>query len=329
MAGEFDLKQLLAAPVVAMNDAQADAAANFYDMLQAFAFEGPPPAANGAVAAVDAGPRRLRMISFIAESADADGRLHRREISMPLIQLIPIGGVGIDSARIEFSLAVDVEATATPATGLAAITLPRAGDAGRAPPILMKAKIPPTPGSQPGPGGPADSAGAMGNLKVDISLKQVDLPNGFLDMIAETQGGTVRPMPALAEPPPEPPRAEAAPLFTARLKSKPIMSFEPRAPFKVAILIEPVAGLLGPGGLTVALAASPARSLIIAAPAAPSVLPGETATLTVEGAVGRVAAGREVALRLSGSTVQKDDTRIEHEVVIVVGRVPDSPASPS
>src|SRR4051812_31791014 len=104
MAGEFDLHQLLAGPVIAMNDAQADAAASFYEIFDQFAFEPAQTAAPGAEPA----PRQLRMISFVAERATAEG-IERRRISMPLLQMIPIGGIGIDSAKIQFSLAVNAE----------------------------------------------------------------------------------------------------------------------------------------------------------------------------------------------------------------------------
>jgi hypothetical protein len=339
---QIHLNQLLAGPIIAMNDAQADAAASFYELFEAFAFETQPPAVSDpdlALASVAAEPaaRRLKMISFVAERRAPDGSLEKREISMPLLQMIPIGGIAIDSAKIEFSLAIDTAPDMSPAP-LASIASAVAG-AAAAPatrPIALKGRMARTQGG-------AGDSGAAGNLKVEINLKQVDLPAGYLDMIAETQGGTSRPLPQddgpapPAEPaPPVEPSAppaskggEAAPpLFTARLESKPLMQFGGGTLFKLFLAFEVFAKRLGPDGLAVTMTPNPRNSLRITA-GGEIRLTGLGAEpiemVAIEGKVGKVTPGGEIAVQIDGSTVQKDGSTSTQSVRIVVGRAPALP----
>jgi hypothetical protein len=292
MAGEFDLHQLLAGPIIAMNDAQADAAASFYELFDQFAFE---PAAATALADE---PRRLRTISFVAERATSEG-LERRQISMPLLQLIPIGGVGIDTARIQFSLALNAE----PASDAPANRAPAAP--ARA--VAMKARIAPT----------AAAAAPTGNLQVEIVLKQMDLPAGYLDMIAETHGGVSRLMPArdaAADPKPE------APLFTATVREASAPSIVPGRPHVLMLEIVPNPRLIGPKGLDLGFVSEPRRALTIRAAGTFSNLGTEPRTDRVELLLREPAAESELALLISGAAVGPDGVQHEHSIRIPLSR---------
>lgn len=294
MAGEFDLHLLLAGPVIAMNDAQADAAASFYELFEQFAFEPAEAASRGAEPAA----RRLRMISFLAERATPSG-IERRQISMPLLQMIPIGGVAIDSAKIQFSLAVNAEPAAS-AKRTAAAPVHRA--------VALKARIAPA----------AASETAAGNLQVEIMLKQVDLPAGYLDMIAETQGGMSRVVPEA----PAAGEEEEAALFSASVRDVSAPQITPGKDYELVLQIVPNPRLIGPDGLQVAFASVPKRAFEIVAPQGVvrsgreprrelvRILPGD---MTRFGA-------REVALLLEGASTGPDGIRRQHAVSIALPR---------
>jgi hypothetical protein len=309
MAGEFDLHQLLAGPVIAMNDAQADAAASFYELFDQFAFE-PAEAARAAEPA----PRRLRMISFVAERATAEG-VERRQISMPLLQMIPIGGVAIDSAKIQFSLAVNAEA---PAAARRTATAPAAAE--RA--VALKGRIAPA----------AASDTAAGNLQVEIVLKQVDLPAGYLDMIAETQGGMSQPVSEPPASPPPPPRedvkgdkeSEDSPLFEAELREPSARAIAPGRDYGAILVIKPNPELVGPEGLAIAFASEPKRAFEVVIPEAPIRLDRggreQRLQIAVAEMVGGLAERVEVALQLNGSSVGPDGVGRRHAVRLLLPR---------
>jgi hypothetical protein len=294
MAGEVDLHRLLAGPVIAMNDAQADAAASFYEMFDRFAFEPAETAARGAEPA----PRQLRMISFVAERATPEG-IERRQISMPLLQMIPIAGVAIDSAKIQFSLAVNAEPDdAARASDAAAV-------AGRD--VAMKARIAPS----------STGEAAAGNLQVEIVLKQTDLPGGYLDMIAETQGGMSRALPATAPAP-------DMPLFTATLRKLAPSQIIPGNVFRFELHIEPNPGLVGTGGLQIMLASAPERALSRLQPLdpvrigkSPGAVPGSAfANSVIAGYSDRTT----VSLLVTGVATGPDGVAHRHSVNVVLPR---------
>lgn len=292
MAGEFDLHQLLAGPIIAMNDAQADAAASFYELFDQFAFE--PP---GEAALADE-PRRLRTISFVAERATTEG-LERRQISMPLLQMIPIGGIGIDTARIQFSLALNAEpGSRAPASR---------GAAGPARAVAMKARIAPT----------AAEAAPSGNLQVEIVLKQMDLPAGYLDMIAETHGGVSRILQA-GKAAPEP--GSGGPLFTATVREASAPTIVPGRPHVLVLEIIPNARLVGPTGLDLGFASEPRRALTIRAGGGFLKLGSEPRTDRVELLLRELAAEVEPALLITGKAVGPDGAEHEHSTRIPLSR---------
>lgn len=287
MAGDFDLHQLLAGPIIAMNDAQADAAASFYELFEQFAFDPASVAPDGAQE-----PRRLKTISFIAERATPDG-IERRQISMPLLQMLPIGGVAIDSARIQFSLAINAEPAATKSMRRA--TPAAAGE--RA--IALKGRIAPA----------AAAASEAGNLQVEIVLKQVDLPAGYLDMLAETQGGMSC---RLAE--------DEAVLFEAGF-------LEPRNPViapsrELAILIDVVANprLVGKEGLELTMKGEPAGAIRMVEPPQSVRLDAGRQSLRIAlRTPARMPAG-DIAMLLTGTAIGADGIWRTHETRLPLGR---------
>ncbi|HZF94735.1 MAG TPA: DUF2589 domain-containing protein [Allosphingosinicella sp.] len=243
MAGDFELHELIAAPILAFVEAQAEAAATFYDVLERFAFEEKQPGADAG------GARRLRMIAFVAERAGADGTLERREIGIPLLQMIPLSGLGIDTARLQFAVAL----TAEPAEGRSARREPAAAAAR---PPCLRGRVAPLAGGQPAAGG---------TLQVEITLRQLDLPAGYLEMIAETQGGIVRPALEARAGPAGPVREQG--LFRAALRSALLREFARGRDHELTLHIEPDRRFVGEAGLELQLASDPPNALLFLAPA--------------------------------------------------------------
>lgn len=302
MAGEFDLHQLLAGPIIAMNDAQANAAASFYELFEQFAFETPGDSDD----VVSSAARRLKMISFIAERA-VEGRLERRQISIPLIQMIPMGGIGIDSAKIEFSLAVNAEPSSAARTTLSAAAAPAAAE--RA--VTLKGRIAPAA---------ASDAATAGNLRVEIMLKQVDLPAGYIDMIAETQGGMsriVQETAVIVE-------ADNVKLFTVALLDPTVPAVMPGGEYAIPIEIVPDSSLIGQRGLEIALKSEPERALQIAAPESPIEMGGdpqrERLYVWADQEIAKYGSSTKVAVRLTGTSIGPDGVKREHSVRIILPR---------
>lgn len=296
MAGEFELRQLLAAPVVAMNDAQADAAATFVELLDQFAFEEPASGeARGA-------PRSLRMIGFVAERAIAGGRVERREISMPLLQLIPLGGIGIDTARLEFTVAL----TAAPAGAGQRRTAPApVGAADRS--LVMVGRIAPGGAAKP----PADG----GILKVEINLRQMDLPAGYLDMIAETQGGAVRTLDP--EPAEEPGLPGETALFTAAIRgasARQAVAAGRELRFTLDIKADP--RLVGTGGLELRLASDPPRGFALIEPDPVLCLDPGARSVPLAILVAETAAQQPLSLTLSGRATDPQGRERCHRIAL-------------
>ena len=189
MAEDYDFAELIAAPIKAANDAQADAAANFVEQLERFAFEphGIDDATN-----VGGAPRELQQVKFQAQTGlDENGESAKQEIAMPLLQLVPLSGLLIEDAKIEFEC--DLKAreranvAASPAAlamrGVAAANMQTAtGQAEQRAPVSLAGSIAKSVGSVAGQ--------SHGNLKIEMNLKKADLPSGYLDMLANTPATT-------------------------------------------------------------------------------------------------------------------------------------------
>jgi hypothetical protein len=329
VAGEVDLNALLAGPIIAMNDAQADAAASFFELFEQFAFE--PPRAD----AGPSEPRRLRMISFVAERAIASG-VERREISMPLLQMIPIGGVAIDTARIQFSVALTADAPPSPPPGPPPVgPRPAGGPVAPVAPrrfVMMKARIAPGIGTTAftaadaagGAGGSAEFGTGPGNLQVEIVLKQIDLPAGYLDMIAETQGGMSR---RIDEPAPAPGSTPdpsvGPPLFAATVRGLP-ERLTPGQRLTLVVDITPEPAQIGPAGLALEFAGDPPDAIAARVPNSLRQVGPEPASGRLSLSIGDVREKMETALVIQGAATGPDGVPHRHMV-----RVPLPPVGAS
>jgi hypothetical protein len=186
MTDQRELWQLLAAPISAVNEAEAANAVRFVELLTEYACveEASPnetPEAPSTTRDPGPRPRRFRELAFEIERRNELGAPERREIRIPLLQLIPVGGVSIERAKLSYALAVDALAPGAQ-DDQGDRTLPRLG------------------GSIARRTGSADREGSAGagNFEVEIELRQMDLPAGVLDLIQHTQGGVITVQPDVA-----------------------------------------------------------------------------------------------------------------------------------
>jgi hypothetical protein len=185
MTDQRELWQLLAAPISAFNEAEAANAVRFVELLTEYACveesSGEAPDSLSTTRVPRPRPRRFRELAFEIERRNELGAPERREIRIPLFQLIPVGGVSIERAKLSYALAVDALPPEAQEVDEGDRTLPR-----------LAGSIARRTGSADGEG--SGSVGA-GNFEVEIELRQMDLPAGVLDLLQHTQGGviTVRP----------------------------------------------------------------------------------------------------------------------------------------
>lgn len=164
---EFDLRGLISAPIVAVNEAESDSAASFVELLHEFAFE------TG-----DDGTRSLKELSFAFDRVDADGETRVQRVVLPLIHFVPMGGLSIQEATLNYSLRLDAEPH-TPESAdrqVPSEVLPRRN--AHLTPVRMVGHL-----AEPRESGTKLS----GNINIELKLKQIDLPQGALSLLETTQ----------------------------------------------------------------------------------------------------------------------------------------------
>jgi len=147
---DFGLEELIAAPIIAMNEAEAENAARYVELLDNYAFE----------TAVKGGPKKLSTLAFSYARIEADGTQSLQSVEIPLIQFLPISGVAIDQAKLNYAL-----------------------------------KLNPKPEKKSGRlkwfGRLAENTGSesplSGNINIELHLKQVDVPQGVLSLLEASQ----------------------------------------------------------------------------------------------------------------------------------------------
>lgn len=176
MADEFELWELIAAPIKAMNEAEAEGASRFVELFLDYALEQPeetPATARAAPApATDA---RLREVAFEISRPGMDGESVPHRLSVPLMQMLPFGGVCIDQATLTY--------------GLALSTGPAGAAGGR-----FRGRLAQNQGA----------AGSDSNFNVEVKLRQMDMPQGLVDLLNHTQGVAQSPVTSPPVPPAEP-----------------------------------------------------------------------------------------------------------------------------
>lgn len=244
MADEHELWELIAAPIKAMNEAEAAGASRFVELFLDYALEAPPRANAARTGAPEAAAApRLREVRFDVMGAGADGEAVPHQLSVPLAQMLPFGGVCIDQATLTFGLSLSTAGAA-------------AAPGGR-----FRGRLAQTQGGQ----------GSDANFHVEMKLRQMDMPQGMMDLMQQTQGvvrtvtsAPIDPDPVDPPPPPPPPPA----LTDLGLFHAAVLEVQLKSPSASVVLdIAPRDGLRAP--LSMAFAPSPAGSYRIEQSKAP------------------------------------------------------------
>ena len=98
---DFSITDLITAPILAVNEAEAKNALQFVEHLQEHLFE---PDEQG-----NSPSPSLKTLNFVFDRMDQQGRLEKYEVSLPMMQFVPFGGVAIDRAVLKYNLHVQAE----------------------------------------------------------------------------------------------------------------------------------------------------------------------------------------------------------------------------
>lgn len=147
---DFGLEELIAAPIIAMNEAEAENAARYVELLDEYAFE----------TSVKGGPKKLSTLAFSYARVEADGTASLQSVEIPLIQFLPISGVAIDQAKLNYALKLNPKPEKK---------------SGR---LKWFGRLAENTGSE---------SALSGNINIELHLKQVDVPQGVLSLLEASQ----------------------------------------------------------------------------------------------------------------------------------------------
>ena len=147
---DFDLHELISAPIIAMNEAEAQNSARYVELLENYAFEDLD----------NSGTRRLSTLAFSYARAEPDGTASLQSVEIPLIQFLPISGVAIDQAKLNYALKINPSVEE------------KSGK------LKMFGRLAETVES---------NSPLSGNINIELHLKQVDMPQGVLSLLQTTQ----------------------------------------------------------------------------------------------------------------------------------------------
>ena len=152
-----DLWKLVAGPIQAINEAEHNNALQFAELLSELAFD----------SSSEEKSQKLRELSFKTTVTDELGTPQEQLVSIPLLQLVPIGGVTVDKAKLTYSLRARTDdSSMRERNNSMTRELPRfIGDLGQK----------------------SGETSDDGNISLEVELKQIDLPGGLLDALNITR----------------------------------------------------------------------------------------------------------------------------------------------
>lgn len=147
---DFNLHELISAPIIAMNEAEAQNSARYVELLEDYAFD----------TSEKDGTKTLSTLAFSYARAEPDGTATLQSVEIPLIQFLPISGIAIDQAKLNYALKINPAAEKS---------------SGR---LRMLGRLAENNESH---------SPLSGNLNIELHLKQVDIPQGVLSLLETSQ----------------------------------------------------------------------------------------------------------------------------------------------
>ena len=320
MADDFDLWELIAAPISAMNEAEAGAAGRFVELLLDYAIEPPKavdPSKRSSIEAAaqptaTATPAKLREVSFETRRLNTQGQIETRRITLPLLQLMPIGGVSINEATLTYGFSMRAARGSSPG----ARTLP-GQPAKTAVAPRFTGRLAQTGGVRSSESSPATDA----NITIVMHLKQMDLPQGVLDLLQHTQGAVDEPKienGVTAENGSAPVNDR---LFTAEILGMSGKIIQPGEKFVLKIRITPHGRLSKP--LHLSLTSQPGKALNIVDPPAEFdiALPKDVDLVVfVNSVVKNYKPSTKIAVVIHGTSADQDGSPVELTISLELPR---------
>ncbi|MCC5637474.1 DUF2589 domain-containing protein [Nostoc sp. CHAB 5844] len=211
-----DFGQLIAQPIIATIDAEASAAERFVQFLEEYGLE------DGNQQDASQSKRQMKMLIFTYSQTDLNGKEHNFTVKVPLLSLIPLPLLHIDTAEFDFDIRLftQVEYQDKPG-GQKGSLIPNRGESEDKDKFKKKevgefkgfqARLSPTTGRSDY-GKSTQSLDA--NMKVKIKMKQSDLPNGLMKLMTVFESSTSikaeeNPPKLTEQPPMNPAQNEAA-----------------------------------------------------------------------------------------------------------------------
>ncbi len=166
----LELQHLIAAPLVATIEADAMSAQKYMDYLIKIAFEG-YDAATG-----DLG--KLRMLTFSYNEQDANGRIYKREVSVPLLTLLPLPLLHVEEADFDFDIKI-IDALTEKVEETFSYEKGRTEQSDKPMGMKMRASLAPRSGKHEG----ELQQSLAANMKVKVKMRQSDMPAGLSNLL--------------------------------------------------------------------------------------------------------------------------------------------------
>ena len=165
---DFELHQLLAAPLAALVRAEALAATALLDVIGQIGFQ----------RATEATPEHLgalRMASFSYPRQTPDGSVRTVTMELPLLSMIPLPLLAVKEGAFAFDVAL---------TGLHATSPAEIQGAGTLRELTLTVALPPTPA-----GGTTTPAGPI--MNVNLNVIRSDIPSGIINLLQVMNSGAL------------------------------------------------------------------------------------------------------------------------------------------
>lgn len=166
----LELQHLIAAPLVATIEADAMSAQKYMDYLVKIAFEG-YDAATGSLG-------KLRMLTFSYNEQDANGRTYKREVSVPLLTLLPLPLLHVEEADFDFDIKI-IDALTEKAEETFSYEKGTTEKSDKPMGMKMRATLAPRSGKHEG----ELQQSLAANMKVKVKMRQSDMPAGLSNLL--------------------------------------------------------------------------------------------------------------------------------------------------
>lgn len=166
----LELQQLIAAPLVATIEADTMSAQKYLDYLTKIAFDDFDPTTGKT--------GNLRTLAFSYPEQDSDGKTYKREVSVPLITLLPLPLLHVEEADFDFDIKI-IDALTEKSEESFSFDEGTAKESDKQERMKMRASLAPRSGKHEGDLQQSLAA----NMKVKVKMRQSDMPAGLSNIL--------------------------------------------------------------------------------------------------------------------------------------------------